>query len=201
MNTKRTIGAAVTTAVLATVMVAVLTAGSPASAVEPLARAALTNAAGAEIGEVTFKGKGTYANRIEVQLDLPSNAPGLGLYHGFHVHTIGNCTAPSFASAGGHWNLDPGAPHGHHTGDLPSLLVSPSGTAYAEFETHRFDVTQLFDTDGSAVVLHAGPDNFGHVPIEHGRYQDPDNWFNAPTGTANTGDAGGRYGCGIVTAA
>ncbi len=203
MNTKRTIGAVVTTAILATVMVAVLTAGSPAGAVQPLARAALTNAAGAEIGQVTFKGRGTYANRIEVQLDLPDDAPGLGSYHGFHVHTSGVCTAPSFASAGGHWNLVPGASHGHHTGDLPSVLVSPDTTAYAEFETHRFDVTQLLDVDGdgSAVVLHAGPDNFANVPRGNGRYQDPYNWFNAPTGTANTGDAGARYGCGIVTAA
>ncbi len=201
MNTKRTVGALGATAILATVMVAVLAAGSRAGAAQPLAKATLTNTAGAEIGEVTFKGRGTYANRVEVQLDLPADAPGLGSYHGFHVHTVGVCTGPSFTSAGGHWNLVPGASHGHHTGDLPSVLVSHDGTAYAEFETHRFDVTQLFDTDGSAVVLHAGPDNFANVPIGHGRYQDPDSWSNAPTGTANTGDAGARYGCGIVTAA
>jgi superoxide dismutase, Cu-Zn family len=176
----------------------VLTAGSPAEASRPLARAVLHNAAGAEIGEVVFKGDGTYANRVEVQLELPAGAPGLGSYHGFHVHTIGACVAPSFGSAGGHWNLVAGATHGHHTGDLPSVLLSSDGTAYAEFETHRFDVTQLFDADGSAVVLHAGADNFANVPLGPGRYQDPDNWYNAPTGTANTGDAGGRYGCGVV---
>lgn len=201
MTTMRSVGAVAATAILAAVTVAVLTAGSQAGAAQPLARAALTNAAGAEIGEVVFKGTGTYADRVEVQLDLPADAPGLGSYHGLHVHTIGICTAPSFASAGGHWNLVAGAAHGHHTGDLPSVLLSPDGTAYAEFETHRFDVTQLFDADGSAVVLHAGPDNFANVPVGHGRYQDPDNWFKAPAGTANTGDAGGRYGCGIVAAA
>lgn len=200
MNTRWRVGAVAATAILVTVTVAALTGGSRAGAAQPLARAALTNAAGAEIGEVTFKGRGTYANRVEFELDLPADAPGLGSYHGFHVHTTGVCTAPLFASAGGHWNLVPGASHGHHTGDLPSVLVSPDGTAYAEFETHRFDVTQLFDSDGSAVVLHAGPDNFANVPIGPGRYQDPDNWLNAPTGTANTGDAGGRYGCGMVTA-
>ena len=90
--------------------------------------------------------------------------------------------------------------HGSHTGDFPSILVGPDGRGRAEFETPRFDVGQLFDADGSAVVLHAGPDNFAHVPIGGGKYEDPNNWFNNvdPAGTARTGDAGGRYGCGVV---
>jgi superoxide dismutase, Cu-Zn family len=78
------------------------------------------------------------------------------------------------------------------------VLVAPDGSASLRFETHRFDVTQLFDGDGSAVVLHAGADNFGNVPIEPGKYEDPSQWYSAPTGTATTGDAGGRYGCGVV---
>jgi Cu-Zn family superoxide dismutase len=96
---------------------------------------------------------------------------------------------------------------GHHadrvevdlrTGDLASVLVAADGTVHAQFETQRFDVNQLFDADGSAVVLHAGPDNFGNVPIGGGKYEDPNNWYNAATGTANTGDAGSRYGCAVV---
>jgi superoxide dismutase, Cu-Zn family len=177
---------------------AVLILNSPAGAARPLARAVLHNSAGAEVGRVVFEGRGHHADRVEIKLTLPADAPGLGGYHGLHVHTIGTCTAPAFTSAGGHWNLSAGATHGEHTGDLPSVLISPDGTARATFETHRFDVDQLFDSDGSAVVLHMGPDNFGNVPLGGGKYEDPNNWYNAPTGTANTGDAGSRYGCGVV---
>jgi Cu-Zn family superoxide dismutase len=176
---------------------AVLVVNSPAGASRPLARAVLQNAAGARIGVVAFEGSGRHADRIDVRIELPADAPGLGSYHGLHVHTIGTCTAPAFTSAGGHWNLD-GSTHGHHTGDLPSILVALDGTARAEFETHRFDINQLFDADGSAIVLHMGIDNFGNVPLGGGKYEDPNGWYNSPTGTANTGDAGSRYGCGVI---
>ena len=170
----------------------------PASAERALARAELRNAANEAIGTVTFLGHGVHADRVKVELSLPASAPGLGDYHGFHIHTIGNCTAPAFTSAGGHWNVDASATHGHHTGDLPSLLVSPEGYASAEFDTHRFSVSQLFDANGSAVVLHVGRDNFGNVPLGGGKYEDPNNWYGSATGTGNTGDAGGRYACGRV---
>lgn len=177
-------------AVAAAALVGVATVGSPARAAQPLARAVLTSQGGAVIGEVVFKGTGQFANRVEVELDLPADAPGLGAYHGFHVHTLGVCEPP-FTSAGSHWNPT-GAVHGQHAGDLPSVLVSPDGQVYAEFETHRFDVTALFDADGSAVVLHNGADNFANIPATYGP---------ANATTLATGDAGGRYACGVVTPA
>jgi Cu-Zn family superoxide dismutase len=175
----------------------ILVSSSTAGAVRPLAQATLRNAAGAAIGTVVFSGSGSNAERVEVQLTLPTDAPGLGSYHGFHVHTVGSCDS-SFAAAMGHWKLDAASTHGSHTGDLPSILIGPDGTASATFETARFDVTDLFDADGSAVILHAGVDNFGNVPIVAGKYEDPNSWFGSATGTAATGDAGTRYGCGIV---
>lgn len=185
----RTLGAAGAVGVAAAVLVA-LPFGSTAGAARPLARATILNQAGAVVGEVVFTGEGSFAERVEVELDLPADAPGLGAYHGLHVHTTGACTAP-FTSAGGHWN--PGnSTHGNHVGDLPSVLVSPDGQVYAEFETHRFDVTQLFDADGSAVVLHVLPDNFANIPPTYG---------TPNAATLNTGDAGGRYGCGVVAPA
>jgi Cu-Zn family superoxide dismutase len=48
----------------------------------------------------------------------------------------------------------------------------------------------LLDADGSAVIIHAGSDNYGNIPA--GRY-DPD----ADETTLNTGDAGGRVACGV----
>lgn len=182
---------------LAAAAAVVVAVNSPAGAAKPLSKAELLNAAGEQIGIVVFKGYGTEASQVEVRLELPDDAPGLGAYHGLHVHTVGACEAP-FTSSGGHWSRESGAQHGHHTGDLPSVLVSDDGTAYTVFDTHRFDVAELFDEDGSAVVLHAGPDNFGNVPLEDGKYQDPNDWYNAQGGTGAAGDAGGRYGCGVV---
>jgi Cu-Zn family superoxide dismutase len=169
-----------------------------ANAAAPLAKATLLNAAGAEIGQVVFKGPGEYADRVEVKLNAAA-APNLGSFHGFHVHATGVCNpSPSgatnvpFGSSGGHWN--PGnSNHGAHAGDLPSVLLTAQGKSYAEFETDRFDITSLLDAagDGSAVVLHAGADNFANIPAVYG----------APnTATLGTGDAGGRYACGVVKA-
>ncbi|NYI79995.1 superoxide dismutase family protein [Nocardioides panzhihuensis] len=123
-------------------------------------------------------------------------------YHGFHVHTTGKCEADSaapddpsktgdFLSAGGHLNPDDSA-HGEHLGDLPSLLVNEDGTADLEF-TGPFTLDDLRDADGSAVMIHAGSDNYANVPERY-----------APEGpdedTTKTGDAGDRIACGVIDA-
>lgn len=174
--------------------ITIVALSSPAGAARPLARATLLDASGAAVGEVLFKGMGTYADRVEVDIDAPM-APKLGDFHGLHIHTFGVCNpAPSgstlvaFGSAGGHLNPD-GVSHGAHEGDLPSVLLTPKGQAYTEFETARIEMTSLLDADGSAVVLHAGPDNFANIPSAYG----------APNATTlATGDAGARYACGVV---
>ena len=182
---------------------------SPAGAAETLARATLVNADGVQVGKVLFKGMGKYADRVRVDINAPK-AEGLGSFHGLHIHSVGDCRPEAvgdpptvFGLAGGHWN--PGAvDHGAHAGDLPSVLLTSTGQAYAEFETARFSVDALLDAanDGSAVVLHAGPDNFGNIPSS--RY-----WYNDPTAgpvpgpdatTKKTGDADGRYACGVIEA-
>lgn len=177
----------------------VVATGGPVGADRAIARATLYNGASqpVAVGEVVFRGHGIHADRVDVTIALPPDAPGLGAFHGFHIHSVGTCAAP-FTSAGGHWNLVSGAEHGNHTGDMPSILVGPDGTATARFETQRFDVNELFDANGSAVILHAGVDNFGNVPLGGGKYEDPNAWRHATAGTANTGDAGSRYACGIV---
>jgi Cu-Zn family superoxide dismutase len=161
-----------------------------------VARATLVNVDGIEIGTVLFKGQGRYADRVDVQI-VASAAPGRGSFHGFHIHTTGVCNpAPSgtalvpFGSAGGHWNPT-AVNHGAHRGDMPSMLMTEEGETYAKFETDRFSVDALLDAagDGSAVVLHAGPDNFANIPAAYGE---------ANATTLATGDAGGRYACGVV---
>ena len=166
---------------------------SPAEAVRPLARATLHDASGAEVGEVTFKGAGKYATRVEVDIQAP-DVLNSGGFHGLHIHTTGVCDPTgSFASAGGHWPDGVASPN--HAGDLPSVLLTPEGNGYAEFESARFKIDDLFDSDGSAVVLHTGADNFANIPP---RYTNSLGNPGPDDATLKTGDAGTRYACGVV---
>ncbi|MEV7013785.1 superoxide dismutase family protein [Streptosporangium sp. NPDC051022] len=124
-------------------------------------------------------------------------------YHGFHVHATGICdpkstdpaTGSPFFSAGGHFNLGTGS-HADHSGDLPALLVGADGTGSASVVTDRFRVDQLFDKDGSAVIVHALADNHANIP---GRYADAGGKAGPDEATLKTGDSGGRVGCGVIT--
>jgi Cu-Zn family superoxide dismutase len=202
MNTSTKRWGLAAVAVLTMAITGLVLSTSPAGAVRPLARADLLNTAGSKVGSVVIKGHGRHATQVEVQLSA-AGAPGLGDFHGFHIHTTGVCDpTPSgtamvpFGSAGGHWNPT-AATHGAHDGDLPSVHINSDGSAHLQLDIDRFDVGELFDADGSAVVLHAGRDNFANIPAtyESGGVPGP----NAATQAA--GDAGGRYACGVVTAA
>lgn len=186
---------------IATAGVALTVATPSAGATRPLVHATLMNTAGEAVGQVTFKGRDGVVTRVEVRIDAAA-APALGDFHGFHVHTTGVCTpTPSgstnvpFGSAGGHWNPT-AAGHGAHTGDLPSILLRANGQAYQEIDTDRFAVDALLDADGSAVILHAGRDNFANIPSVYSSGEPPVAGPNAAT--LGTGDAGGRYACGVV---
>lgn len=110
-------------------------------------------------------------------------------FHGFHIHAVGVCEAP-FTSAGGHFNL-PGNTHPAHSGDMPVLLINADGTGEARFKTDRFGISDLFDADGSAVIIHAGPDNYANIPTRYSA-TGPD------ATTLATGDSGARAACGVV---
>ena len=72
-------------------------------------------------------------------------------------------------------------PAGAHLGDLPNLKVEPSGRASmtADLTGTRGQVLNwLFDADGTAVMIHNGPDDYRTEPA---------------------GDAGPRIACGVLT--
>lgn len=156
----------------------------------------LRDAAGDRIGTIDLDdadGGGT-----EVSIDARDLPEG---HLAFHVHGIGACEPDSadpedpsstgdFLSAGGHLGSD-ASDHGDHTGDLPSLHVGSDGRAILEFTTDRFTIDDLRDSDGSAFMVHAGPDNFANIPD---RYADggPDEE------TRGSGDAGDRIACAVV---
>jgi superoxide dismutase, Cu-Zn family len=107
---------------------------------------------------------------------------------------VGECVPP-FTTAEGHYNPS-GAGHGEHAGDLPSLLVQRDGTAELEFTTDRFSLAELFDANRSALIVHAGRDNFANIPQrDHSHQYDT---FGPDVDTLATGDAGARAACGVV---
>jgi Cu-Zn family superoxide dismutase len=179
-------GLGVLALVLAAVVAAISISGQAAArgGRNDKAEVRLRNAAGEEIGKVKFKQE---RDGVSVDVDVHGLTPG---FHGFHVHAVGSCVGPDFVSAGGHFNM-PGHNHPMHSGDMVSVLVNPDGRGEASFTTGSFKVADLFDADGSAVILHAGPDNFGNIPVRY-----------APNGpdatTLATGDSGGRTACGAV---
>jgi Cu-Zn family superoxide dismutase len=169
------------------------------------ARATLRVADGTEIGQVTFQGRRT-VTEVRVKLArLPANW-SLDAFHGFHVHAnnVGvdnGCiadpnAAPSqwFVSADGHWKAD-GQDHAGHHGDMPSIMVNADGSAEMTFVTGRFDPDALA---GRAVIVHAGPDNFGNIPLGTASTQYTANSDAATTATKNTGNAGDRLACGVI---
>jgi superoxide dismutase, Cu-Zn family len=154
------------------------------------ASATLRTAAGDRVGKVFFEQRRNGV--VEVYGEARDLPPG---FHGFHVHTTGQCVAP-FTTAGGHYNPD-ATTHRDHAGDMPSLLANSDGDGVVAFETDRFTVSELRDADGAAVIVHAASDNFANIPT---RYRSP---ASPPEGgpdpdTLATGDAGSRYACGVV---
>ncbi len=153
--------------------------------------AALHDTGGKPIGAARFLARPDGSLRIRV--NVSGLAPG---FHGFHVHATGQCVA-LFATAGGHQQSGTQT-HGAHAGDLPPLLVRGNGTAGARFETDALTLAQLLDTDGSALIVHAGPDNLANIPARY-HSDAPNAPASGPDATTlATGDSGARAACGVV---
>jgi superoxide dismutase, Cu-Zn family len=111
------------------------------------------------------------------------NATGLphGL-HGLHVHAVGRCDPPDFASAGPHWN-PAGKQHGlnnaagPHRGDLPNVEVAANGVLSATVTVAGASIADMLDADGAALVLHAAADDYVTDP---------------------SGNSGARIACAII---
>ncbi len=147
----------------------------------PQATAELKNARGEAVGTASFWED---ANGVRLAVQVRDSSPGR---HGIHIHAVGKCDPPEFTTAGGHFN--PGGkkhglktPAGPHAGDLPNLEVGTDRTGRIEYLTRLLTLgpgpTSLFDADGSALVIHANPDD---------ETTDP------------TGNSGGRIVCGVIT--
>jgi len=155
------------------------------------AGAAEANRGRADIKNTQGKSIGTASLRETSEgMLIAVNVKGLpeGL-HAVHIHSVGKCEGPAFASAGGHFNplgKKHGLknPDGPHAGDLPNLYVNKDGVgryeALMETMTLGSGETSVFDSDGSAIVIHATADD---------NVTDP------------AGNSGGRIACGVITKA
>lgn len=122
---------------------------------------------------------------VRIDGALTNVPPGV---HGIHFHQAGRCDAPDFGSAGPH--LNPGEtqhgldnPRGPHAGDLPNVLANANGQMIVDVATSRVMLSSrgtgaLFDADGTALVIHANPDD---------QRTDP------------AGNSGERIACGVIT--
>ena len=157
-----------------------------------IALLALTSAASAQSGKATLKDAGgkdvgsaqlsQTPHGVLVRLTLKGVPAG---EHAFHIHQTGKCEPP-FETAGGHYN--PAKRHhgfahaqGAHAGDLPNVHVPDSGNVTVEMVARevrlREGAAPLQDADGSALVLHAGADDYQSDPA---------------------GGAGDRIACGVI---
>ncbi|MYZ48169.1 superoxide dismutase family protein [Propylenella binzhouense] len=132
-----------------------------------VAKAAMKDADGKDHGTVTLT---QTPSGVLVHAELTGLTPGP---HGFHFHAVGECTPP-FQSAGGHYNPDE-AKHGFvsedgpHAGDMPNIFADGSGNATADVLTafvslDENDENSLFDEDGTAIMVHSGPDDYRTDP-------------------------------------
>jgi Cu-Zn family superoxide dismutase len=144
---------------------------------------ALVNSAGASIGTVrAWQTAGGLTFRIDAA-GLPHGV------HGVHVHSVGRCDPPDFASAGPHWN--PGAkkhginnPEGPHAGDLPNVEVAANGVLGQTVTVPGANIFAppgapgaLLDADGAALVIHAAADDYRTDP---------------------SGNSGARIACAVI---
>lgn len=150
----------------------------PAPASKELAHAEIMAASGERAGRATLTAKG---DQVSLTVQVKQLAAGL---HGIHLHTTGKCEGPAFTSAGGH--LNPAMhqhgtmnPQGPHMGDLPNLSIAPDGAGVATvvLPDAIADIeSAIFDADGTAIVVHAGTDDYKTDP---------------------SGNSGGRIACGV----
>jgi superoxide dismutase, Cu-Zn family len=108
---------------------------------------------------------------------------------GAHIHTVGRCDPPDFASAGGHFdpgpagNTDPDMNHPYHSGDLLNIVANATGAVVTTSYTTRINLggpLSPLDADGAAIIIHQNPDT-------------------NQTGTKGQGGGGGTaIACGVI---
>jgi len=148
----------------------------------PMALTTLLDAEGTVVGDATLT---ETEEGVVIQVTLREFMAAASGEHGLHIHAVGACT-PDFQAAGDHFNPTAAAhgmenPAGAHAGDLPNVTVDTDGNAIYQATNTMITLAagegSLFDEDGSALVLHADPDDLATDPA---------------------GNSGDRIACGVI---
>lgn len=152
-----------------------------APAARKSATAELKDAKGHKVGDARFT---ETKSGVMMSVTVTHLGPG---ERAIHIHEAGNCEAPDFKTAGGHFNPEKKKhgthnPEGHHAGDLPNLKVGPDGKAaykatIAGVTLAGEGANSLFHTGGTSVVIHEAADDMKTDP---------------------SGNAGARVACGVI---
>lgn len=152
---------------------------SKTTAVSEVITADLARADGSWAGVVTIskRSDGTF-------LSLAGEAQKEGTF-GMHIHAVGKCAGPDFASAGPHWNPAMKQhgfenPMGAHGGDLPNVVAGADKKIALEYKMSDFTLEGadgIIDADGAAFIIHEKADDYKTDP---------------------SGDSGKRIICGVL---
>ena len=159
---------------------------------------------GTQVATATFDFSNGYATITIATTGVGLITPG---FHGVHIHKVGKCEANSvgptggapgdFLSAGGHFQA-PGHSNEPASGDLTSLEVRKDGSGTLMTTTDAFALDDLLTGEKTAIIIHAGADNFANIPPE--RYSQTNGTPGPDAMTMSTGDAGKRVACGVIGA-
>lgn len=142
------------------------------------ATAELRDAGARVVGQATLT---EVSGGVRIVLEARGLPPG---EKAVHLHAVGTCDPPDFTSAGDHVNPQKKLhgilnPEGPHAGDLSNITIEANGTGRLETFIDRVTLgagtTTVLDDDGTALVVHANPDDFRTDP---------------------TGNSGPRIACG-----
>lgn len=171
---KHVIGGLVTGAGLCAVML------STNLAAQAVVKVELKDGQGQSVGTATVTPS---MGMVHIQLDVKGLKPG---EHAIHVHAVPKCEGPAFTSAGGHFNPAGKkhglkSPEGPHAGDMNNFTVAADGTSKAMVMANNItmgsEANSVFANGGTALVIHAGPDDYVTDPA---------------------GAAGDRIACGVI---
>jgi Cu-Zn family superoxide dismutase len=153
----------------------------PVAADSAMIKTTLINAKGSKIGTAVLS---PIAEGVKIHLEAAKLPPGM---HGIHIHEVGLCNKPDFATSGMHFNplhKHHGFenPEGYHAGDLPNIQVGADGRVNVDLIANAVTLEKgkpnsLLKDQGVSLIIHEKSDDYMTDPA---------------------GNSGARIACGVI---